>query len=59
MRVLKAAILTLTLVVSLLLTACAGSTPHIGENGNWFVGETDLGISATGPAGPARFFPKL
>ena len=25
--------------------------PHIGENGNWYVGETDLGVSAQGPQG--------
>ncbi len=36
-----------------LLTSCAGTTviPHIGTNGNWFVGATDLGVSATGAAG--------
>ena len=28
-----------------------GTTPHIGENGNWFSGETDLGLPAQGPAG--------
>lgn len=28
-----------------------GITPHIGENGNWFIGETDTNIPATGPAG--------
>lgn len=30
-----------------------GITPHIGENGNWFIGETDTGVAAQGPAGPA------
>lgn len=30
-----------------------GVTPHIGENGNWFVGDTDTGVSATGPQGPS------
>lgn len=24
-----------------------GVTPHIGENGNWFVGETDTGVAAS------------
>ena len=24
-----------------------GVTPHIGENGNWFLGDTDTGVSAT------------
>lgn len=34
-----------------------GITPHIGDNGNWYIGETDTGVSAagekgdTGPAG--------
>lgn len=25
-----------------------GVTPHIGSNGNWFIGSTDTGVSATG-----------
>ena len=29
-----------------------GVTPHIGENGNWFIGETDTGVPATGAQGP-------
>ncbi|MFA5562219.1 MAG: hypothetical protein WDA00_06245 [Eubacteriales bacterium] len=28
-----------------------GVTPHIGENGNWFVGTTDTGVKAQGPQG--------
>ena len=28
-----------------------GITPHIGTNGNWYLGETDTGVAATGPAG--------
>ncbi len=28
-----------------------GITPHIGENGNWFFGEKDSGVPATGPQG--------
>lgn len=28
-----------------------GITPHVGSNGNWFIGDTDTGIPATGPAG--------
>lgn len=28
-----------------------GVTPHIGDNGNWFIGETDTGIKATGADG--------
>ena len=29
-----------------------GVNPHIGANGNWYVGTTDTGIPATGPVGP-------
>ena len=29
-----------------------GITPHIGENGNWWTGEIDTGVAATGPQGP-------
>ena len=25
-----------------------GTTPHIGENGNWYIGDTDTGVSAGG-----------
>jgi hypothetical protein len=28
-----------------------GLTPFVGNNGNWWIGTTDTGISATGPAG--------
>lgn len=28
-----------------------GVTPHIGENGNWWLGNTDTGVSAKGPKG--------
>lgn len=30
-----------------------GATPHIGSNGNWWIGEQDTGVSATGPKGDA------
>jgi len=29
----------------------AGITPHIGINGNWYLGDTDTGVAATGPQG--------
>ena len=32
----------------LLQTGENGVTPHIGENGNWFIGDNDTGVSATG-----------
>lgn len=28
-----------------------GTTPHIGDNGNWYLGETDTGKPSQGPAG--------
>lgn len=28
-----------------------GITPHIGENGNWWIGEKDTGVSATSGGG--------
>jgi hypothetical protein len=28
-----------------------GVTPHIGSNGNWYIGSTDTGIKAQGPRG--------
>ncbi len=28
-----------------------GISPHIGANGNWFIGETDTGVRAQGPQG--------
>lgn len=27
----------------------AGTTPYIGANGNWYLGETDTGVKATVP----------
>ena len=32
-----------------------GITPHIGENGHWFVGETDSGVVATGSNGQSIY----
>ena len=29
-----------------------GHIPYIGDNGNWFIGDSDTGIPATGPMGP-------
>ena len=29
-----------------------GITPHIGENNHWYIGDSDTGVSATGPQGP-------
>lgn len=30
-----------------------GITPHIGDNGDWFIGDTDTGVEAQGPQGQA------
>lgn len=32
-------------------TGQAGITPHIGTNGNWWIGETDTGVKAQGAPG--------
>ena len=34
------------------LTGPSGTSPYIGENGNWFVGELDTGVQAQGAQGP-------
>ncbi len=34
-------------------TGANGITPHIGTNGNWWIGEEDTNVPATGPQGPA------
>jgi hypothetical protein len=31
------------------LESLKGTTPHIGENGNWYVGDEDTGVSALPP----------
>ncbi len=45
----------MTVIIGVLLftVGCGtdGQTPYIGENGNWWVGDTDLGVPATGPKG--------
>ncbi len=41
----------LVLVACLFLMACEDNTPYIGENGNWWIGEEDLGVQAQGPQG--------
>ena len=43
----------LAMFMTLGLSSCAsdGKTPYIGDNGNWWIGETDTGVPATGTAG--------
>lgn len=35
-----------------------GISPHIGANGNWFVGETDTGVKAQGEDGKPGYTPQ-
>ena len=57
MKKLLATLVTLVMIVSSLavLTSCSdgadGLVPTVGANGNWFIGETDTGVPATGPKG--------
>ena len=46
-----AKILCSVLVIASLLTmvSCGDDVPYVGENGNWWIGDEDLGISAVGP----------
>ena len=32
-------------------TGADGQTPHIGNNGNWWIGSTDTGVKAQGDTG--------
>lgn len=43
----------ITMFMSLTIASCAqnGQTPYIGENGNWWIGDSDTGVHAQGPAG--------
>lgn len=36
-----------------------GITPHIGDNGNWFIGTVDTEVSAQGPAGENGVTPHI
>lgn len=47
-KFLSAIVAALSLVA---MTGCASNKPYIGENGNWWVGDSDLGVPATGPQG--------
>lgn len=52
MKRLKIAIM-LFMVASMIfsLTSCMAESPKIGENGNWWIGNDDTGVSAQGPQG--------
>ena len=47
----KKIVILLVLLVSLVLTSCSSVDLYIGENGNWWNGGEDLGITAQGPQG--------
>ena len=47
----KVLVVLLTCVLLFLLVSCASKTPYIGENGNWWIGDEDLGVAAQGPQG--------
>ena len=47
----KKIIVSLILLLSLVLTSCSSVNLYIGENGNWWNGDEDLGIVAQGPQG--------
>ena len=53
LRVFFASLLCLCLTATFGLTACGqdGKTPQIGDNGDWFIGETDTGVKAEGAQG--------
>ncbi len=49
-KLLVAALLASSL--ALLLSSCGeAELPHVGENGNWFVGDVDTGVAAKGDVG--------
>ena len=57
-KIISIILVTLMLVSSLIaLNSCSdengknGTTPTIGENGNWWIGDTDTGIKAQGDKG--------
>ena len=43
--------LLFTLLNSFYLSGCSSNVPYIGENGNWWINITDLGVPAKGPKG--------
>ena len=49
--IMKKIVISLVLLLSLVLTSCSSVDLYIGENGNWWNGDEDLGIVAQGPQG--------
>lgn len=50
-NIIKFALLCVVLCSLIVLCACASQIPYIGENGNWWYDDKDLGIPAQGPKG--------
>ncbi|NUK97501.1 hypothetical protein HUT37_01040 [Bacteroides sartorii] len=40
-------------------TGTDGQTPHIGDNGNWWIGTTDTGVKAQGDKGADAIAPQV
>lgn len=51
MKKIKLFISLLALSSMISLSSCSNNTPYVGSNGNWWIGNSDLGIPATGPKG--------
>lgn len=47
----KLVVVILIVVMLVCMASCETQSPYIGENGNWWVGDQDLGVAAQGPAG--------
>lgn len=47
----KMLFLLFALLNSFYLSGCSSNVPYIGENGNWWINSTDLGVLAKGPKG--------
>ena len=43
--------LLFALLNSFYLSGCSSNVPYIGENYNWWINSTDLGVPAKGPKG--------
>ena len=41
-------VLSIFIMLVIFMTGCSNNTPCIGENGNWWVGESDTGVPAQG-----------
>lgn len=63
MKKLLLAFASVILLICLCLCSCKsgtdGETPYIGENGNWWIGETDTGVNAEGDDGDDGDVPEI